>query len=86
MSDRRWVVVAAGALAVAAALCLPAALAAPAATASPGMLIGIYDEGATFYDDSTQVFTRYQALGVKVLRVNLYWGGKLGVAKSRRSW
>jgi hypothetical protein len=81
--DRRWVVAAAGTLAVAATLCLSAALGVPAATASSGMLIGIYDEGATFYDDSTQVFSRYQTLGVKVLRVNLYWGGKVGVAKSR---
>jgi hypothetical protein len=73
--DRRWVL--AAALAVAAALCVPAA------TASSGMLIGVYDEGATFYDDSTTTFARYQALHVKVLRVNLYWGGKLGVAKVR---
>jgi hypothetical protein len=82
VSDRRWVL--AAAFAVAAGLCLPAALVGvPAATASSGMYVGIYDEGATFYDDSTQVFTRYQTLGVKVLRVNLYWGGKLGVAKAR---
>jgi len=60
-----------------------AALSVPAATASSGMLIGIYDEGSTFYDDSTQVFTRYQTLGINVLRVNLYWGGKIGVAKTR---
>jgi hypothetical protein len=73
--DRRWLP--AAALAVAAALCVPAA------TASSGMLIGVYDEGATFYDDSTTTFARYQALHVKVLRVNLYWGGKLGVAKVR---
>jgi hypothetical protein len=73
----------AAALAVAAALCVPAALSVPAATASSGMLIGIYDEGSTFYDDSTQVFTRYQTLGIDVLRVNLYWGGKIGVAKTR---
>jgi hypothetical protein len=60
-----------------------AALSVPAATASSGMLIGIYDEGSTFYDDSAQVFTRYQTLGINVLRVNLYWGGKIGVAKTR---
>jgi hypothetical protein len=73
--DRRWV--------LAAALAVAAALSVPAATASSGMLIGIYDEGSTFYDDSTQVFTRYQTLGIDVLRVNLYWGGKIGVAKTR---
>jgi hypothetical protein len=75
VSDRRWV--------LAAALAVAAALSVPAATASSGMLIGIYDEGSTFYDDSTQVFTRYQTLGIDVLRVNLYWGGKIGVAKTR---
>jgi hypothetical protein len=69
--------------ALAATLAAAAALAAPAATAAPGMLTGIYDEGATFYDDSTQTFARYQSLHVRVLRVNLYWGGKLGVAKYR---
>jgi hypothetical protein len=74
VSDRRWVLAAALAA---------AALSVPAATASSGMLIGIYDEGSTFYDDSTQVFTRYQTLGIDVLRVNLYWGGKIGVAKTR---
>ena len=82
MSDRRWVLAAAGALA-AAVLCLPAVLGVRAASASSGMLIGIYDEGATFFDDGTQTFTRYQALGVKVIRVNLYWGGRLCVAKTR---
>jgi hypothetical protein len=55
----------------------------PAATASATMMTGIYDEGATFFDDATQTFSRYQSLHVRVLRVNLYWGGKLGVAKTR---
>ncbi len=45
------------------------------------MLTGIYDEGATFFGDATQTFARYKSLHVQVLRVNLYWGGKLGVAK-----
>jgi hypothetical protein len=60
-----------------------AGLAVPAATASPGMSIGIYDEGATFFDDPGATFDRYQSLHVQVLRVNLYWGGKLGVSKYR---
>src|SRR5206468_7945103 len=30
-----------------------------------------------------QVFAQYQALRVGILRVNLYWGGTLGVAKHR---
>jgi hypothetical protein len=60
-----------------------AGLAVPAATSSPGMSIGIYDEGATFFDDPATTFDRYQSLHVQVLRVNLYWGGKLGVSKYR---
>jgi len=45
--------------------------------------IGVYDEGETFYGDPGAVFKRYKELRVGVLRVNLYWGGKLGVAKTR---
>jgi Glycosyl hydrolase catalytic core len=76
--SNRWRV-AAAALAAAAGVCLPAASGA----AATHMQIGVYDEGETFFDDASAVFARYQALHVKVLRVNLYWGGKLGVAKSR---
>jgi hypothetical protein len=68
---------------LAATLAAAAALAVPAATASTSMLIGVYDEGETFFDDPAQVFARYQSLHIQVLRVNLYWGGKLSVAKYR---
>jgi hypothetical protein len=47
------------------------------------MQIGVYDEGQTIYDNSDTVFGLYRTLRVQVLRVNLYWGGKLGVAKYR---
>jgi hypothetical protein len=47
------------------------------------MSIGVYDEGQTFFGNLDQVFAEYQALHVGVLRVNLYWGGTLGVAKHR---
>jgi hypothetical protein len=67
----------------AATLAAAAGLAVPAAHASPHMVIGIYDEGATFFDDATQTFSRYRALRTQVVRVNLYWGGKLGVSKYR---
>jgi hypothetical protein len=67
----------------AATLAAAAGLAVPAASASPRMYTGIYDEGATFFDDATQTFARYRALHMQVLRVNLYWGGKLGVARYR---
>jgi hypothetical protein len=66
-------------LAAAAGLCVPAAT----ATASPHMSVGVYDEGQTFFGDLDQVFAQYRTLHVGVLRVNLYWGGPLGVAKHR---
>ena len=82
MSDRKRVL--AATLAAAAGLCVPAAgVGAPAASAASGMQIGVYDEGETFFGDTGAVFARYKALRVGVLRVNLYWGGPLGVAKSR---
>ncbi len=65
-------------LAAAAGLC-----AAAVATAAPHMQIGVYDEGQTFYGDATTVYQTYQQLHVGVLRVNLYWGGPLGVAKAK---
>ena len=67
----------------AATLVAAAGLAVPAATASSNMKVGIYDEGATFFDDQAKVFGAYRSLGTQILRVNLYWGGKLGVAKYR---
>jgi len=67
----------------AATLAAAAGLAVPAANASQHMYIGIYDEGATFFDDSKATFDTYRALRAQVIRVNLYWGGKLGVARSR---
>ena len=67
----------------AAILVAAAGLAVPAATAASNMKVGIYDEGATFFDDQTKVFGAYRSLGTQILRVNLYWGGKLGVAKYR---
>jgi hypothetical protein len=72
-----------GVCAWAAILAVAAGLAVPAATASPHMLTGIYDEGATFFDNAAPTFARYRALHTQVLRVNLYWGGKLGVSKYR---
>jgi hypothetical protein len=76
--SRNWLLTAA-ILAAAAVFLLPSAT----ATASRSMQIGVYDEGETFFDNAAVVFARYRALHVKVLRVNLYWGGKLGVAKYR---
>jgi hypothetical protein len=72
-------------LVLAATLAAAALVAVPAFTAgaATGMQIGVYDEGETFFGDAKTVFSTYQSLHVNVLRVNLYWGGKLGVAKYR---
>jgi putative glycosyl hydrolase len=74
VSSRWWVL--AATLAAAAGLAVPA-------SAAPHMSIGVYDEGQTFFGNLDQVFAQYRTLHVGVLRVNLYWGGTLGVAKHR---
>jgi hypothetical protein len=63
VSNRLWVL--AATLAAAAGLCVPAA------TASAHMQIGVFDEGETFFDNTSTVFARYQSLHLQVLRVNL---------------
>jgi hypothetical protein len=60
-----------------------AGLAVPSASASRSMLVGIYDEPSTI-GRPNWAFPKYKSLRVKVLRVNLYWGDVLGVAKTRR--
>jgi hypothetical protein len=47
------------------------------------MLVGIFDEGATFFDDPAATFASFRAVRAQVVRVSLYWGGRLGVAKRR---
>ena len=46
------------------------------------MLVGLLDEAA-LYDDPQYVFPLLQQARTQVLRVNLYWGGRVGVATSR---
>jgi hypothetical protein len=69
--------------AVAALAALALLTTAPAAPASPKLLVGIFDEGETFYDDPAVVFPTYKALKTQILRVGLHWGGRLGVARAR---
>jgi hypothetical protein len=69
------------ALAAAAAAAV-AGLAAPSAGASRNLMVGIFDEPQSF-GNPTWAFAQYRAARVKVLRVNLYWGGPTGVAKRR---
>jgi putative glycosyl hydrolase len=54
----------------------------PSAGASRGMLVGLLDEAA-LYDDPTYVFPLMEQARTQVLRLNLYWGGRVGVAAAR---
>jgi hypothetical protein len=59
-----------------------ALVATPCAGAARGMLVGLLDEAA-LYDEPTYVFPLLQQARTQVLRVNLYWGGRVGVATRR---
>jgi putative glycosyl hydrolase len=64
------------------------ALAATAATTRPAhasrfLRVGIYDEAQTLYGPVQTTFTLFKQLHVKEVRLNLYWGGAYGVAKTR---
>ncbi|MFL5955227.1 MAG: DUF5722 domain-containing protein [Gaiellaceae bacterium] len=65
-----------------AVLCLTAAVAATA-HASRFMRVGIYDEAQTLYGPVDKTFAMFQQLHVQEVRLNLYWGGRYGVAKTR---
>jgi hypothetical protein len=54
----------------------------PSAGAARGMLVGLLDEAA-LYDEPTYVFPLMEQARTQVLRLNLYWGGRNGVAKRR---
>ncbi len=73
MSNRLRVMVAALAVAL---LCVPTA------GAARGMLVGLLDEAA-LYDEPTSVFPLMEQARTQVLRLNLYWGGRIGVAERR---
>ena len=60
------------------------ALALPASTASlkrRGMIVGIVDDAQTLYGDPARTFPILKQLRVQAIRVNLYWGGRFGVAR-----
>jgi hypothetical protein len=70
-------------LGVFAAACAAVVVAAPPATAKPHMLVGLLDQGSTFYYPET-AFPILKTLRAQVLRVDLYWGGtELAVNKRR---
>jgi hypothetical protein len=70
---------------VAAAVLFAALLAAWArpAHASRFMRVGVYDEAQTLYGPVDVTFPLLKQLHVQEIRLNLYWGGKYGVAKTR---
>jgi hypothetical protein len=53
------------------------------AHASRFMRVGIYDEAQTLYGPVPKTFATFKQLHVQEVRLNLYWGGKYGVAKRR---
>ncbi len=72
----------------AAALLLVAGLAVAAASAQPAhgsryLRIGIYDEAQTLYGPVERTYPALKALHAQVIRLNLYWGGRFGVARSK---
>jgi hypothetical protein len=70
-----------GSVAVLAAATL-AATAQPA-DASRYLRVGIYDEAQTLYGPVDRTFALFKQLRVQEVRLNLYWGGKYGVATRR---
>jgi Glycosyl hydrolase catalytic core len=62
---------------------LAAALLAATAQASRFMRVGIYDEAQTLYGPVPKTFAMFKQLHVQEVRLNLYWGGRYGVAKKR---
>ena len=64
-------------------LLVAAGLAVPAATASRGLMIGLLDEANVLYGDPYTTFPILRQLRTEVVRVNLYWGGRFGVASER---
>jgi len=59
---------------------LTAAALAPTASASPRIVKGIYDDSHLLYGNPDQSFRTIGQLGAGVVRINLHWGGRWGVA------
>jgi hypothetical protein len=53
------------------------------ASASSRLMKGLFDEANTLTGDPDRTFPMLRQLNTKVLRTNLYWGGRYGVARSR---
>jgi hypothetical protein len=68
---------------VAATALVAALVGTSTADASKFIQKGIYDDAQVLYGNPDKVFPSLQLLGTKLLRVNLWWGGPNGVARSR---
>jgi hypothetical protein len=66
-------------------LLLAAAVAVPAATAraAPNLQLGIADSGGAYFGEPATFYPQLAALHAELLRVDLRWGGELGVARTR---
>jgi hypothetical protein len=58
-------------------------LTVPAAGAQANLIVGVNDEAQTLYGYPDIYFPVLKQLHMKVLRVNLYWGGRFGVANKK---
>ena len=65
---------------VGAVAALTCALTASTASASRTLIKGLYDDGNTLTGDPTVTYPTIRELGTKIVRINLHWGGRLGVA------
>jgi hypothetical protein len=54
-----------------------------ASTMAPHMLVGIFDEGVLLYGQPSTTYPVFKRLHAQVLRINLHWGGAVGVARRR---
>ena len=70
-------------LLVAAAAFVAALVGASTAQASKFIQKGIYDDAQVLYGNPDKVFPILQQLGTQLVRVNLWWGGPNGVARSK---
>ena len=64
-------------------LLVAAVVCAASAQATPGLQVGIADSGSAYFETAGSFFPDLTELHAQVLRVQLHWGGPLGVAKSR---
>ena len=69
---------------IAAVLVVAAGLSVPAAGAAAHVLVGIQDDAQTVYGNPVTTFATLKTLRTQVVRMNLNWGGRFGVANDRR--